>query len=102
LSRATLLEEKVSMLFVVIERFRTGAVSEAYRRFNERGRLAPDALKTLGSWVAADLSRCVQIVEADDASSIQRWVANWADLIDFEIFPASEGAAAAGIFAGAR
>ena len=86
------------MLFVVIERFRGTSVSEAYWRFKEHGRLAPAELKTLGSWVTADLSRCFQIVETEDPSCIQRWVANWVDLIEFEIFPATDGSVVAQLF----
>jgi hypothetical protein len=87
------------MLFIVIERFRGPSAPEAYRRFHQRGRLAPDGLETRGSWVTADLSRCVQIIEAQDLASIQAWVSNWLDLIDFEILPALAGSAVAQIFA---
>lgn len=86
------------MLFIVIERFRGSAAPGAYRRFNEQGRLAPDDIKTHGSWVAADLSLCVQIIEAENLSSVQRWVANWLDLIEFEILPAASGSAVAQLF----
>jgi hypothetical protein len=86
------------MLFIVIEHFRAGSAPKAYQRFNERGRLASNGLKTLGSWVTADLSRCFQVVEADDASSIQRWVGNWVDLIHFEILPVSVGGEVAPLF----
>jgi hypothetical protein len=81
------------MLFVVIEHFRGASVCEAYGRFNERGRLAPGELRSVGSWVTADLSRCFQIVEAEDLSCIQQWTANWLDLIEFEIFPVTESSA---------
>jgi hypothetical protein len=87
--------EKTAMLFIVIEHFRGNSAAKAYRRFNEHGRLAPDGLKTLGSWVTADLSRCIQIVEADEISTIQRWVANWSKLIQFEVLPALPGSAVA-------
>lgn len=86
------------MLFIVIERFRGSAAPEAYRRFKEQGRLAPDDLRTHGSWVAADLSVCVQIIETEELDSIQRWVANWLDLIEFQILPAVPGSAVAQLF----
>jgi hypothetical protein len=90
------------MLFIVVERFRETSAPEAYRRFNEHGRLAPDDLKTHGSWVAADLTLCVQIIEAKDLMSIQQWVANWLDLIEFEILPGVPGSAVAQLFADAN
>ena len=86
------------MLFMVVERFRSGRAPEAYKRFNALGRLAPENLQTVGSWVTADLSRCFQIVEAESASTIQRWVGSWVDLIDFEILPVSQGADVAPLF----
>ena len=73
------------MLFMVIERFKdTGAV---YRRLREKGRLLPEELKYVGSWVEADCNRCFQLMECDDASLFQKWVIQWQDLIDFDIVP---------------
>jgi hypothetical protein len=88
------------MLFIVIERFRGASVADAYWRFKEHGRLAPPELKSIGSWVTADLSRCFQILEAEDPSLVQRWVAKWVDLIEFEIFPVIDGSAVARLFTG--
>ena len=90
------------MLFIVVERFRGTSVPEAYWRFQEHGRLAPAEVKTIGSWVTADLSRCFQILEAENVSFVQEWVANWVDLIEFEILPASEGSAVAQLFTAGR
>jgi len=72
---------------MAIERFKAGEAAPVYRRFNERGRLMPEGLKYVSSWVEEDLSRCFQLVECDDASLVQKWAANWSDLVDFEIVP---------------
>ncbi|WP_332697012.1 DUF3303 domain-containing protein [Bosea sp. (in: a-proteobacteria)] len=75
------------MLFMVIEHFDQGRVKEIYGRFDERGRMAPDGLRYVDSWVAADLSRCFQVMECDDVTLLQQWVLAWGDLVRFEIVP---------------
>jgi len=75
------------MLFMVIERFRGRDAKAVYRRFRERGRMAPEGLTYVGSWIEANFDRCFQLMECEDARLLQQWVANWGDLIDFEIVP---------------
>jgi hypothetical protein len=87
------------MQFMVIERFRNQDAKSVYQRLSERGRLMPDGLAFVSSWVEADLQRCFQVVECNDATLLQRWVAEWADLIDFEIVPVVPGKATAEVFA---
>ena len=73
------------MLYVVIERFRNGDAEPVYRRFREKGRLAPEGLRYVNSWVTSDLSRCYQVMECDDRALLDAWLANWKDLVDFEM-----------------
>jgi Protein of unknown function (DUF3303) len=75
------------MLFMVIETFRNGDAKSAYRRFRDQGRLMPEGLGYVSSWVSADLTRCFQLMESDDVALLQRWVAEWSDLVAFEIVP---------------
>jgi len=79
------------MLFMVIENFRDHDAKSVYRRVSDRGRMMPDGLNFVASWVAADLGRCFQIMEADDVTLLQRWVAEWSDLAAFEIVPVAAG-----------
>jgi hypothetical protein len=79
------------VLFMVIERFRDQNASAVYRRFREQGRLAPDGLTYVGSWVEASLDRCFQLMECDDITLLQQWVAQWSDLVAFEIVPVVPG-----------
>jgi hypothetical protein len=79
------------MLFMVIERFRNQDAKPVYRRFRDKGRLMPEGLGFVSSWVAADLGRCFQVMECDDVTLLQRWVVQWSDLIDFEILPVVPG-----------
>jgi hypothetical protein len=75
------------MLFMVVECFRNRDAKAVYRRLREEGRGTPDGLKYVGSWIEANFDRCFQLMECDDARLLQRWVAAWADLIEFEIVP---------------
>jgi uncharacterized protein DUF3303 len=87
------------MLYMVIEHFRPGQAPEVYRRFRERGRMAPDGLRYVSSWVDLDFRRCFQIMEADDEGLIRDWTAQWSDLIDFEVVPVRTSAEAAAAMA---
>jgi len=72
-------------LFMVIEHFKNGDAVPVYRRFKERGRLAPEGLSYISSWVDHKLTRCYQVMEAPDRALIDQWMANWSDLVDFEV-----------------
>jgi hypothetical protein len=88
------------MLFMVIENFRDQDGKAVYRRFRDKGRLTPDGLEFVGSWVEANLGRCFQLMECDDVTLLQRWVVEWSDLVDFEIVPVVPGKAVAEALSG--
>ena len=74
------------MLFMVIERFLSqDAAAAVYRRFRGKGRMLPDGLKYVDSWVEANHHRCFQLMECDDVRLFDEWTARWSDLVDFEI-----------------
>jgi len=75
------------MLYMVIERFRNGDPLPVYRRFRERGRLMPDGLTYVSSWITHDLSMCWQVMECRDRVLLDRWMAEWKDLMEFEVRP---------------
>ena len=75
------------MLFMVIERFKHRDARAVYRRFREQGRMAPDGLVYVGSWIEANFDRCFQLMECADPRLLQQWVVQWQDLIDFEFIP---------------
>jgi len=76
---------------MVIEHFRNQDAKAVYARFREKGRLMPEGISFVASWVTADLGRCFQVMECDDVTLLQRWVAEWADLVGFEIVPVVPG-----------
>lgn len=81
------------MLFMIIEHFHDGDPLPVYRRFRDRGRLAPAGLHYVNSWVTPDLAHCYQVMECDDRALLDEWIANWADLTDFEVIPVLTSAA---------
>ena len=84
------------MLFMVIERYTQGP-GPIYRRAAEKGRMLPDGLHYIDSWVVDDdaFDRCFQLMENDDPSLFTEWLDNWRDLADFEVFPVIGSGAAA-------
>ena len=88
------------MLFMVIEKFRNQNAKAVYRRLRDEGRGVPDGLAYVGSWVTADVARCFQLMETDDVTLLQRWVADKSDLVEFEIVPVVTGKETAAALAG--
>ena len=75
------------MLFMVIERYKNRDAKAVYRRFRDQGRMTPEGLAYVGSWIEANFERCFQLMECSDASLLQSWVTRWQDLIEFEFVP---------------
>jgi hypothetical protein len=75
------------MLFMVIERFKNRDAKAVYTRFREKGRMMPDGLKYVGSWIESNFDRCFQVMECDDARLLDEWADRWRDLMDFEFVP---------------
>lgn len=73
------------MLFMVIERFRTPGAVEVYRRARDKGRMMPDGVRYLSSWVDLEFTRCFQLMEAESAEVLDPWIALWKDLVEFEV-----------------
>jgi hypothetical protein len=72
---------------MVIERFRNRDAKPVYRRLRDLGRQMPVGLEFIDSWVEPNFERCFQLMETDDPSLLQKWVAAWGDLVEFEILP---------------
>ena len=74
-------------LYMVVERFKNKDAVAVYRRFRDNGRLAPEGLLYISSWVDDKLERCYQLMETHDRTLLDEWMANWRDLVDFEVHP---------------
>lgn len=75
------------MRFLVVEHFREGDPRPAYARFRAQGRLAPDDVVYVDSWVTEDLRRCFQVMDSPNRGKLDEWIANWSDLVEFEVYP---------------
>lgn len=89
------------MLFMVVEHFKDRDPAPVYRRFAEQGRLMPDGLSYVNSWIEVGMDRCFQVMENDDPALLQEWIKNWGDLVDFEVVPVVTSAEMQKLFASA-
>jgi hypothetical protein len=80
--------------YMIIEHFRNNDPAPIYRRFRDQGRMTPDGLFYISSWVDESLTRCYQLMETSDRRLLDEWIANWSDLIDFEVHPVISSAEA--------
>ena len=76
--------------YMVIEHFAPGAKEKIYERFHRLGRMLPEGLHYLNSWLERDGERCFQLMETNDRSLFDRWVDCWKDLVTFEIIELGE------------
>jgi hypothetical protein len=74
-------------LYMVVEHFKNADAVPVYRRFRDSGRMAPDGLRYVSSWVDENLGCCYRLMATDDPSLLDAWMANWSDLVDFEVHP---------------
>jgi hypothetical protein len=75
------------MLLMVIERPRSGDFEAVGERFARQGRMLPEGVVYVASWIDATQARCFQLMEAPSSEWLDPWVEKWADLVDFEITP---------------
>ncbi len=80
------------MLYMVIERFKNKDAVPVYRRFRDKGRMTPDGLSYVSSWVDMKLERCFQVMETSDPKLLVEWIANWSDIVEFEVVPVMSSA----------
>ena len=78
------------MLYMVVEQFKDARA--IYKRFREKGRMMPDGLKYISSWIDRDLKTCWQVMETDDERLFRQWTDAWNDLMEFEIIPVRSSA----------
>lgn len=86
-------------LYMIVESYRDGDPTPVYRRFRECGRLAPEGLRYVDSWVSTDFRSCFQLMECEDRQLLEQWIANWQDLVQFEVIPVLTSAQAVEVMA---
>jgi Protein of unknown function (DUF3303) len=86
-------EERVR--YMVVETFINGP-GPVHARVAERGRMLPAGLVYVDSWIdERRRDRCFQLMETEDPRLFSRWIANWSDLVRFEVVPVISSAEAA-------
>jgi Domain of unknown function (DUF3303) len=75
------------MLYMIVEHFKNGDPVPVYRRFRDRGRMAPETLRYVSSWVTPEMTTCYQLMECESRDLLDQWVTRWRDLVDFEVVP---------------
>lgn len=75
------------MLFMVIEDFRNGDHASIGDRFLRDGRMMPENIAYVASWIDPEKARCYQVMEAPSAEELQPWIDRWSDLVEFEVIP---------------
>ena len=73
------------MHYLVIETFKAGRKADVYRRYREKGRMLPEGLEYVSSWLEVDGDRCFQIMKTANIALFDTWMSNWNDLVDFEV-----------------
>ncbi len=82
------------MTYMVIEHFKPGKVKEMYARFTANGRMLPEGVQYVNSWIDEDFKKCYQVMESESRGKLQEWINKWKDLVDFEIIPVVSSAQA--------
>jgi Protein of unknown function (DUF3303) len=82
------------MQYMVIERFLPGKVHSLYTRFAQKGRMLPEGVLYIDSWINAEVTVCYQLMEAESPEQLLEWTGKWSDLADFEVIPVISSEAA--------
>jgi hypothetical protein len=80
---------------MVVERFKNHDAAPVYRRLRDKGRMAPEGLVYVSSWVDDELAGCYQLMETHDRKLLDQWIEHWSDLVDFEVHAVVTSAEAA-------
>lgn len=79
--------KEATLYYMIVEHFKDADPVPVYRRFRDRGRLAPEGLQYVSSWVDEKLECCFQLMEAPDRRLLDEWIANWSDIVEFDVYP---------------
>ena len=82
------------MKYMIFETFKPGKVKEIYQRLEEKGRMQPEGLTYINSWIDENMEKCYQVMETDSIKKIHQWISNWDDVMEFEIVPVISSAEA--------
>src|SRR5438034_633 len=70
------------MLYMGIERFKDAPA--IYQRFREKGRMMPEGLGYVSSWIDLDFKVCWQLMQTENFALLDLWFPNWNYMIYFD------------------
>ena len=79
---------------MIIESFHPGKVKTIYQRFGEKGRMLPEGVSYINSWLNESVTVCYQLMESESVEKLQEWIDKWKDLMEFEVVPVISSAQA--------
>lgn len=82
------------MTYMIIETFKPGKIKQIYQRLEEKGRMQPEGLTYINSWIDENMEKCYQVMESESIDKIHQWIANWEDVMEFEVVPVISSAEA--------
>jgi hypothetical protein len=65
------------MLYMVIEKFKNPDLVDVRERFQALGRLMPDGLVYVSSWMTSDGAQCYQLMDSPQRELLDEWIGNW-------------------------
>ncbi len=73
--------------YMIIERYKPNKTNEIYDRFAQYGRMIPDGVEYVDSWIEENMQKCYQLMKAESEEKLMEWIDQWKDLVDFEVQP---------------
>jgi hypothetical protein len=89
-----LMNNNTAMHYMIIERFHPGKVKDMYQRFEEKGRMLPEGVNYVNSWINEPVTGCYQVMGSESPEKLEEWMDQWKDLVDFEVIPVISSAQA--------
>lgn len=71
--------------YIIIEHFKKDKIKEVYRRFDEQGRMLPEGVEYVDSWIDEDVTVCYQLMQSLSRELLDSWISKWSDLVDFTV-----------------
>ena len=64
-----------------------GGLERGRFKNHRKGRMLPDGVEYVNSWIEENLQKCYQIMSSESIEKLYEWIENWKDLVNFEIIP---------------
>jgi len=73
--------------YMIIEKFYPDKIKLLYQRFEEQGRLLPNGVHYVNSWIDENVETCYQVMESESKERLLEWISNWDDVATFDVIP---------------